>query len=79
MPMDRVVEHLPLEGKIKAALVRESSSEYAPFLKLAELLEDADWEEADRMIQRLSMNSVRVKGAFQDAVDWADGLICMHD
>lgn len=79
MPMDRVVVHLPLEGKIKAALVRESSSEYAPFLKLAELLEDADWEEADRMIQRLSMNSGRVKGAFQDAVDWADGLTCMHD
>lgn len=79
MPMDKVVEHLPLDEKLKSALLRESSSEYAPFLKLAETLEDAEWDEADGMIQRLSMNREKVKGAFHAAVDWADGLICMHE
>lgn len=79
MPMERVIVHLPLEEKLKSALLREAHSEYEPFLKLAELLEDADWDEADRIIQRLSMNSERVKGAFHAAVDWADGLLCMHE
>lgn len=79
MPMERVVGHLPLEEKLKSALMRDANSEYEPFLQLAELLEDADWDEADRIIQRLSMNSEKVKGAFHEAVDWADGLLCMHD
>jgi len=78
MPMERVVDHLPLEEKLKSALLGRADSEYAPFLKLAEYLEDADWEAADRMIQRLSMNRKKVKAAFHAAVDWAEGLICME-
>lgn len=78
MPMEKVVDHLPLEEKLKSALLRRTDSEYSPFLKLAEYLEDADWDAADRMIQRLSMNRKKVKGAFHAAVDWADGLVCME-
>lgn len=78
MPMERVVVHLPLEESLKAALLRRSNSEYTPFLEMTELLENADWSAAELMIQRLSLNSARVKDAFHKAVDWADGLICME-
>jgi c-di-GMP phosphodiesterase len=74
MPMDKVVEYLPLDDKLKAALCRDPNSEYYPLLKLAEHLEDAEWETADRMIQQLSMNNATVKIAFHAAVDWANEM-----
>jgi EAL and modified HD-GYP domain-containing signal transduction protein len=79
MPMEKVVEHLPLEEHLKAALLRSAGSEYEPFLQLAEHLEEADWDAADRMIQRLSMNAEMVKDNFHAAVEWADSMICMHE
>jgi EAL and modified HD-GYP domain-containing signal transduction protein len=79
MPMESVVVHLPLEEKLKAALLRRADSEYVPFLELTELLEEGDWNVADRMIHQLSMKSESVKAAFQSAVEWADGLIGMHE
>jgi EAL and modified HD-GYP domain-containing signal transduction protein len=78
MPMESVVVHLPLEEKLKSALLKRADSEYVPFLELAELLEEGDWEVADRRIHQLSMKSENVKAAFQSAVEWADGLIGMH-
>lgn len=78
MPMNKVVEYLPLDDKLKAALCRDSNSEYYPLLKLAEHLEDAEWEMADRMIQKLSMNQAKVKTAFHAAVDWANEMASMQ-
>lgn len=78
MPMDKVVEYLPLDDKLKAALCRNPESEYFPLLQLVEYLEDAEWEKADKMIQQLSMNNAKVKIAFHSAVDWANGMITMQ-
>jgi EAL and modified HD-GYP domain-containing signal transduction protein len=78
MPMEKVVLHLPLEETLKAALRRDVGSEYTPFLNLVECFEDADWDEADRMIQQLSMDGDKVKGAFHSAVEWANELDCLH-
>jgi EAL and modified HD-GYP domain-containing signal transduction protein len=77
MPMDKVVQHLPLENKLKTALIGDLDNEYTPLLKMAVHLEEAEWEKADRMIQQLSMNNAKVKNAFHGAVEWADKLACM--
>ncbi len=77
MPMHKVVEYLPLDDKMKAALCRDPNSEYYPLLKLVENLEDAEWETADGIIQKLSMNNAKVKIAFHAAVDWANEMIAM--
>ena len=78
MPMEKVVEHLPLEDKLKTALCRDPNNEYYPLLKLTECLEEANWEEADRMIQQLSLDSAKVKSAFHGAVEWANALISLQ-
>jgi c-di-GMP-related signal transduction protein len=62
---------------MKAALCRDPNSEYYPLLKLVENLEDAEWETADGIIQKLSMNNAKVKIAFHAAVDWANEMIAM--
>ena len=77
MPMNKVVEYLPLDEKLKAALCRDPNSEYYQLLKLVEHLEDAEWETADRIIQQLSMNNAKVKIAFHAAVDWANEMVTM--
>jgi EAL and modified HD-GYP domain-containing signal transduction protein len=79
MPMEKVVQHLPLEEKLKAALRRDDGSEYAPLMSLAECMEDADWDEADRMIRQLSMDGDKVKSAFHSAVEWANELVCIDE
>jgi EAL and modified HD-GYP domain-containing signal transduction protein len=78
MPMEKVVSYLPLDEKLKSALRREENCEYAPFLKLVEYLEDADWNRADSLIQQLSMDSQKVKGAFHAAVEWSNELACIE-
>lgn len=75
MPMSDVVDYLPLDGKLKAALCREPNNEYLPLLELAMCLEEARWQDAESMTQRLGLNSLKVKAAFQSALDWA-GAVC---
>jgi c-di-GMP phosphodiesterase len=71
LPMSEVVAHLPLENKMKAALCREPNNEFLPLLNLAQCLEEARWEEAERMAQRLNLDSKKTMTAFQDSVHWA--------
>lgn len=78
-PMKDVVFYLPLEEKIKSALLGEPNNEYQPLLKLTKYLEEGLWAEADAMIQRLNLNREKVKAAFQAAVDWAGELTSMED
>lgn len=70
-PMDEIVSYLPLEAPIKNTLCRKSNSELLPFLVLAEQLEEAQWENADQMIHQLGLDPIKVRSAFQNAVDWA--------
>jgi EAL and modified HD-GYP domain-containing signal transduction protein len=78
LPMEEIVNHLPLDAKLKTALCGDPSSEYFQLLKLARLFEEAKWVEADDMIQQLSLNKAKVKAAFQKAVDWAAELTTMY-
>lgn len=74
MPMESVVELLPLEAKLKAALRRDPNSEYRPFFALLECLEDADWLGLQIRTQKLCTDLDQIKGAFTKARDWASGF-----
>jgi EAL and modified HD-GYP domain-containing signal transduction protein len=74
LPMAEIVDYLPLDQHLKAALCREPGSQYTPLLRLAQSCEEARWGEAASRIQQLNMDEATVKKAFQAAIDWATGL-----
>jgi EAL and modified HD-GYP domain-containing signal transduction protein len=71
IPMDRVTEHLPLEEKLKAALRRESQSEYEPLLELVACIEDADWVRLEELTRNLGFDLAAVKACASDAMAWS--------
>ncbi len=79
LPMPEVVEYLPLDKKMKAALCRETNNEYLPLIELAQRLEEARWEEGEQLIQQLGLDSGKVKAALQAALNWASELDSMHN
>ena len=78
IPMTEIVEYLPLEDKLKAALCREPNNEYLPLLHLSGYFEEARWAEAEKMIQQLNLDAGKVKSAFQASVNWADELAVLQ-
>jgi EAL and modified HD-GYP domain-containing signal transduction protein len=74
LPMREIVAQLPIDNKMKAALCREPNNEYLPLLHLAQCFEEAKWSEAEAMVQRLNLDSAKVRAAFQKSVNWASGL-----
>jgi EAL and modified HD-GYP domain-containing signal transduction protein len=74
MPMAEIVANLPLDSKMKAALCREANNEYLPLLQLAQCLEEARWEDGESLIQKLNLDSKKVRTAFQASVNWSSEL-----
>ena len=74
LPMNEVVEYLPLDSKLKAALCREPNNEYLPLLQLAISVEEGRWPDVERICSQLNLNPARIKTIFQKAVDWVDLL-----
>jgi len=74
MPMAEAVGYLPLDDKLKAALLRRENNEYLPLLALVDSLEEADWGRFGTLCQKLSMDPVRLKGFFAQAMSWAEGF-----
>lgn len=72
MPMESVVEMLPLEAKLKVALKRDAGSEYQPLFELLDCLEDADWPTLETLSQKLCLDIGSVKEAFAASRNWAD-------
>lgn len=69
--MSDIVDHLPIEEKLKAALLNEPNNEYLPLLKLAQALEDVKWESVEPLINRLNLKLSDVTDAFQTSLEWA--------
>lgn len=74
MPMAEAVDYLPLDDKLKAALLRRENNEYLPLLALADSLEEADWDRFGTLCQKLSMDPARLKGFFAQAMAWTEGF-----
>ncbi len=77
LPMDKVVEYLPLDIKLKAALKRDPKNEYQPLFGLLESLEDGDWPVFETLTQRLCLDLGPVKNSYTQARDWAGGFFAM--
>lgn len=71
MPMRQVVDHLPLDQRLKSALNRESNNEYQPLLELVDAIENADWPQLEARTQRLSFDQDVIKGLYTEAMTWA--------
>lgn len=78
LPMPEIVSYLPLDNKLKSALCREPNNEYMPLLHLAQYLEEARWEEGEKLIDQLNLDSRKVKAALQSAINWASELDSVH-
>jgi c-di-GMP phosphodiesterase len=78
IPMTEIVEYLPLEDKLKAALCQEPNNEYLPLLHLAGYFEEARWAEVRKMVQQLNLDAGKVKAAFQVSVDGAGELAVLQ-
>ncbi len=71
MPMEKVVDLLPLDAKLKAALRRDPNNEYRPLFELLESLEDGDWSALDTLTQQLFLDPGLIRERFAQARDWA--------
>lgn len=75
MRMADVVVHLPLDEKMKAALLRDPNNEYRPLMEFVERIEDADWPVIEAQVQKLSFDLDVVKTAYNEAMAWAGGFL----
>ena len=75
LPMDKVVEMLPLDIKLKAALRQDLNNEYRPLFELLDSLEVGDWATLDSLTQNLLLDLNQVKTFFAQARDWAGGFL----
>jgi len=71
IPMADIVVHLPLEEKLKSALLSEPNNEYLPLLQLAQVMEDVKWEMVERLTKKLNLEIVKVSAAFKASIEWA--------
>jgi c-di-GMP phosphodiesterase len=71
LPMARVVELLPLETKVKAALRLDANNEYRPLFELLESIEDGDWPALESHSRNLSIDLNLIKDNFSEAGKWA--------
>lgn len=74
IPMMSLVELLPLDAKLKAALRGDENNEYRPLFRLLECLEDADWPSLEVQTQKLAMDIAQVKDTFGQAREWGAGF-----
>jgi EAL and modified HD-GYP domain-containing signal transduction protein len=74
MPMQEIVRYLPIDRKLKAALLHDPNSEYLPLLQLAQYLEESRWQDADTLSRRLNLNNDKVITAFRLAIARVTGL-----
>ncbi|HOV87499.1 MAG TPA: HDOD domain-containing protein [Syntrophobacteraceae bacterium] len=74
MPMEKVVELLPLDARLKAALQREPNNEYRPLFELLEHLEDADWPALEVLAKNLCVDLQLLKNVFAQAREWSLGF-----
>lgn len=74
MPMETVIDLLPLDAKVKAAVRRDPNNEYLPLWGLRDSLEDGDWAKLEALSRKLCLDQRRVKDLFATSRDWAGGF-----
>ncbi|BCS88900.1 EAL and HDOD domain-containing protein [Pseudodesulfovibrio sediminis] len=69
--MEEILNHLPVDNDIKAALCGKKNR-YTPWLDLAKALEESDWDEVSVCSQTLNILPGTVAVSYQHAFTWAD-------
>jgi len=69
--MGSIVEHLPVDDKIKAALCGKGN-QYVLWLELVRAIENSDWDEVGVKAKELSLLPGTVAVSYQHAFTWAD-------
>lgn len=69
MPMEKVLQGLPLEKDLHNALCRLDSP-YLPWLDLTLAFEDASWEKVDQLVDSLGLNPVLVARNYAQSQAW---------
>lgn len=70
-PIENVMAKLPLANDIKEALIAKTGV-LADFIRLIECYENANWDEANTIINLLRLDAQKVPDAYHKAVQWAN-------
>lgn len=70
LPMDQLVDHLPLADELLDALTGKENR-YSPWLELASTFERADWQGVERHMRRLDLEAMAVARAYRQAMEWS--------
>ncbi len=71
-PMEQVVEHLPLEEGVKAALCGAKNN-YSKWLDMAVCFEKGAWPVLNDLIEQLGLSSLDVSAAYYEGMVWSNG------
>jgi EAL and modified HD-GYP domain-containing signal transduction protein len=74
MPMDCVLDKLALDDDIRAGLCGQPGP-YAPWLGIAQAIEDTRWEDMAQYALELSLPTGSVADAYNASFQWADKLL----
>jgi len=69
--MESIVEHLPVDNKVKAALCGKSN-QYSLWLALVRAIENSDWDAVGIKAKELNLLPGTVAVSYQHAFTWAD-------
>lgn len=72
-PMRELVESLPLEDEVKAALCGETNT-YSRWLDVAKCFESGDWSKLDELTRALGLDPITVASSYCEALVWAKAL-----
>jgi EAL and modified HD-GYP domain-containing signal transduction protein len=70
IPLADIIDQLPLEDKLKDALLGKPNNEYLPLLKLAQALEDITWEPVELIVNQLNLDMDRIIAIYQASLEW---------
>ncbi len=74
MPMDCVLEKLALDDDMRAGLCGQPGP-YAPWLGIAQAIEDTRWDDMAEFALKLSLPTGSVADAYNTSFQWADKLL----
>ncbi|MFP5220735.1 MAG: EAL and HDOD domain-containing protein [Acidobacteriota bacterium] len=72
-PMRELVESLPLEEEVMAALCGERNV-YSDWLEVAKCFETGDWARLDELTRALHLDPIKVASSYCEALVWAKSL-----
>lgn len=72
-PMRELVESLPLEEEVMAALCGERNI-YSDWLEVAKCFENGDWARLDELTRALHLDPIKVASSYCEALVWAKAL-----